>query len=75
MRAYIAAGAIALLLIISGGLFWAGDRRAKNSAEIERLERALATAERASNADKSKGDANDDLIWLRGASERLRGGR
>jgi len=75
VRAYATAGILVLLLAVAAGLFWAGDRRAKTNAEIDRLERALATAERANNADTSKGDANDDLIWLRGASERLRGGR
>ena len=75
MRAYIAAGVVVLLLTVAAGLFWAGDRRAKNNAEIDRLNRAIETTERALNADRSEGDANADLDWLRGADKRLRGGR
>ena len=75
MRPYITAGILAAILAVAGGLFWAGNYMARQNAKADRLQDTLATVERATNADKSEGDAAADLDWLRGASERLRGGR
>jgi hypothetical protein len=75
VRLYITAGILAAILATAGGLFWAGNYMARQNAKADRLQDTLATVERATNADTSKGDADADLNWLRGASERLRGGR
>lgn len=56
-----ALGAIALV-----GVVWVlGWRDARQTGEIERLERERGAWERVNDADVGSGDPDDDLEWLR----------